>query len=270
MTGISFIIPTSGTNDNGLNTIIDSIESQNMPEYQIIIIGGLETSVNRKNTVHIPFDETLTPTAWISRKKNTGVLASKYDVLVIMHDYAVLDENWYEEFEKFGLDWDICVHQNLILNHNPNGPKYVRGNGWRVESVPGYPEFPWAMRIPYDIDCFLPYMGINGAYWCCKKHVMLDEMIDENFLWGDVEDTEWSSRVVPFWQGRDNGSKNKIVANPNCITRNIKIKPDWPGNPDWDEIEKAFEPLWEALRSGYRRPGVYHYERSADKVVLAK
>lgn len=268
MTGISFILPTSGTNDPVLNQIIDSIEIQNIPEYQIIIIGGFATTVNRKNTVHIPFNESITTSAWISRKKNTGVLASKYDILVVMHDYQVLDENWYEEFVNFGLDWDICVHQNLAFDTN-NPSRYVRGNGWRAERVPGYPELPWAMQIPYDIDCFVPYMGINGAYWCCKKDVMLDNLISEEYLWGDIEDTEWSSRVVPYWMGSPNSSANKIVANPKCIVRNIKMKPGWPGNTDWDLVEKQFEPLWEELRAGKIRPGVPYYDSKTNQIRVA-
>jgi glycosyltransferase involved in cell wall biosynthesis len=269
MTPISFIIPTTGTNDANLNQIIDSIEVAKIPEYEVIIVGGLETTIDRKNTIHIPFNESLTPTGWISRKKNTGVLASKYDVIVVMHDYLIIDPDWYVEFEKFGLDWDICVHQTLSMNPNGDGT-WIRGNGWRIDQVPGYPEFPWAMQVPYDIDCFIPYMSIQGAYWCCKKNVMLDELIDEKYLWGDIEDIEWSSRVVPYWLGQPNNCTNKIVSNPKCISRTIKLKPGWPGNPDWYAIERSFEPLWEQLRNGYRRPGVYHYESSLNQVVLSK
>lgn len=272
MPGISFVIPTSGTNDLALNQIIDSIELQNMPEYQVVIVGGFTTTVNRKHTVHIPFNETLTTTPWTTRKKNTGVLASKYDILVIMHDYAVLDENWYKEFELFGFDWDICVHKNMCIDPS-TGQGYIRGNGWRIcQPVPGYSEFPWAMQVPYDIDVFLPYMSINGAYWCCKKELMLNELLDENLLWGlePPEDVEWSSRVVPSWRGTPNNVKTKIVTNPKCITRNIKMKPGWPGNPDWEKIERHFDPLWDMLRNGWRKPGVYHYERSVNKAVLSR
>lgn len=263
-TGISFIIPTSGTNDQALNQIINSIEIQKIPEYQIIIVGGLTTTVNRSNTIHIPFDENVTSTPWTTRKKNTGVLASKYDVLVIMHDYAVFDENWYKEFENFGLDWDLCVHQNLAIDPDDSS-KYIRGNGWRIgQPIPGYPELPWAMTVPYDIDCFIPYMPINGSYWCCKKELMLNELLNENLLWGvePHEDDEWSSRVVPFWKGIPNNVHTKIVSNSKCITRNIKMKPSHPGNPDWEKIERQFDPLWDRLRSGWRKPGVYHYEKT--------
>ena len=87
-----------------------------------------------------------------------------------MHDYIVLDQNWYQEFLNFGFDWDICVHKNTALDPN-TGQGYIRSNGWRIcQPIPGYPEFPWAMQVPYDIDVFIPYMSINGSYWCCKKN----------------------------------------------------------------------------------------------------
>lgn len=258
MTGISFIIATSGTNDSSLNDIIDSIEILSIPEYQIILVGGLHTTINRARTTHIPFDETLKPKAWLTRKKNLGVQASIYDVVVVMHDYYVFDSNWYTEFEKFGLDWDICVHQGFHSDQQGG----IRANGWRAEFIPGYPDIPYCMTIPWDIDCFVPYMPIQGAYWVAKKHVMLEQPLDEKLLWGDSDDIEWSSRVVPGWLGQKiNQNDYKIVSNPNCITRFNKIKPTYPGNPNWAQMEKDLEHLWSAIRNGQRRPGIFYYDK---------
>jgi hypothetical protein len=114
-----------------------------------------------------------------------------------MHDYHIFEPDWYIEFEKFGTDWDICVHQ---IRHMPEQAS-IRCNGWRAESIPGYPEIPNAMTIPWDIDCFIPYMPIQGAYWVAKKYVMLEQPLDERLIFGDSEDIEWSSRVVPGWKG---------------------------------------------------------------------
>lgn len=267
MTGISFVISTSGTNDDSINEIINSIEVQNILEYEVIIVGGRTTTVNRKNTMHVPFNESITYKPWLTRKKNTGIFLAQYEVVVVMHDYYVFDNNWYEEFEKFGTNWDICIHQNLACKEQ----NYARGNGWRAGPIPGYPEIPFAMTIPWDIDCFIPYMAIQGAYWVIKRQVMLEQILDENLLLGDEEDIEWSSRVVPGWLGQNFDQNNyKIVCNPNCITRNNKTKPTYPGNPDFDAMSKQLEPLWNWLRAGNRRPGVWHYERNLNQVILAK
>jgi hypothetical protein len=267
MTGISFVMVTSGTNDSSLDQIIDSLESQNIPEYEIIIVGGKTTSVNRRRTTHIPFNEEITHKPWLTRKKNIGIHLAQYDIVVVMHDYYVFDSNWYEEFEKFGTDWDICVHQNLACA----AQNYVRGNGWRAGPIPGYPEIPFAMTIPWDIDCFIPYMAIQGAYWVAKKQVMLEQQLNENRLLGDNDDIEWCERVVPGWLGmKPDQNEYKIVCNPNCITRNNKEKPSYPGNPDFDAISRHLDPLWNWLRAGNRRAGVLHWESSTNQVVFAK
>jgi hypothetical protein len=78
MTGISFIITTAGTDDASLLQVIDSIERNKIPQYEIIIVGGLTTTVNRKNTIHVPFDETQKSSAWLTKKKNLGVKTSRY------------------------------------------------------------------------------------------------------------------------------------------------------------------------------------------------
>jgi hypothetical protein len=267
MSGISFVIVTAGNNDSSLEQIIDSIECQNMPEYECIIVGGRTTNVNRKNTIHIPFNEEITYKPWLTRKKNLGVHLAQYDIVVVMHDYYVFDSNWYEEFVKFGFDWDICVHQNLACKEQ----NYVRGNGWRAGPIPGYPELPFAMTIPWDIDCFIPYMAIQGAYWVAKRNVMLEEQLNENLLLGQDDDIEWSARVVPGWLGqKPNQNKYKIVCNPNCITRNNKTKEPYQGDPDFEAISKKLNPLWEWLRAGNRRSGVLHYDGQEQQVYLAK
>jgi hypothetical protein len=99
---------------------------------------------------------------------------------------------------------------------------------------------------------------------------MLETPLDESLSYGQQEDIEWSSRVVPGWLGqKPEQNKYKIVSNPKCITRYSKYKEPYPGNPDWDAIEQYFNPLWDALRAGLRRSGVYHYESSINKIVLS-
>lgn len=257
MIGISFIIITSGTNDKEVQLVVDSIDNLNIPNFEIVIVGGLSTTLTGRNIIHVPFDETIKPVPWTTRKKNLGVQASKYNTVVIQHDYYAYDSNWYEEYIKFGEDWDICVQQTITLPEQGN----ARANGWRGGPIPGYPEIPYSMTIPWDIDCFVPYMAIQGSFWVAKKHVMLEQPLDENLVWGQSDDIEWSSRVVPGWLGqKPNQNDYKVVSNPKCVTRFTKVKPPYPGNPDWEQMERQLEPLWNFLRVGGRRVGVYHYD----------
>jgi hypothetical protein len=266
MTGISFIMPTAGTDDANLNSIIDTIDALRIPNYEVIVVGGLTTTLNRNHTQHIPFDEAAHPRPITSIKKMMGVRASQYDINVIFHDYHVFDPDWYEEFEKFGTDWNICVQQTFSLPEQGS----VRCNGWRAGPIPGYPEILPNMTIPWDIDCFIPYMAIQGSYWVAKRQTMIDFPINESLYSGQEEDIEWSSRIVPGWLGQKPDQTGvKIVSNPHCITRFNKFKPPYPGNPDFAAMERSLEYLWGKLRNGYRRAGVYHYERELGRVVLA-
>lgn len=253
--GISFVIITTGDNDKSVQEVVTSIKRLQIPNHEIIVVGGFDTTLDKNDIVHIPFDESLTPTGWITRKKNIGIQAGRYNVIVVQHDYYVYDSNWYEEFVNFGTDWDICVQQTFSMPEQ--GSK--RCNGWRTGLIPGYPEIPYCMTIPWDIDCFVPYMAIQGGFWVCKKDVMLDNPLDEDLIWGQSEDIEWSSRVVPGWEGSQQNDY-KIVANPKCVTRFNKYKEPYPGDPDWDELEKSFEPLWNEIRRGERRKDVYFYD----------
>jgi hypothetical protein len=237
MTGISFIISTGGTNDAMVNTVIDSIESQGMSEYEIIVTGGDATTIDRANTTYLPFDEHQKahimlhgfPGRWTTRKKNLAVQAAKYDVVVVMHDYIKFTEGWYTAFEQFGTDWDISVHQCLCSNG-------IRGDGWRIMEFPGLPK--WCM-IPYDIDTFVQFMGIQGGYWVAKKSTMLEYPLNEDLLWGMEEDTEWSRRVIP---------NCRVKMNAGCVVQYLKPRPDDPNHAIDVQTMNDLEPFWNELR----------------------
>ena len=67
------------TNNNitNLYKIIDSIELQNIPNYEIIIV-GVNINLNKKNCTCIQFDESIYP-GWIARKKNIITQNAKYE-----------------------------------------------------------------------------------------------------------------------------------------------------------------------------------------------
>lgn len=260
MTSISFIIVTKGDCDNSINLCIDSIEQLSIPNYDVIIVGGETSTINRKNTSHIPFIETSDVTE-LNRKKNAGSRYSQKEVLVVMHDYHVFDSDWYIEFERFGTDWDICVQQ--VITNKANGSK--RGNGWRVLPIPGYPELSECMTIPWDIDHFIPYMEIQGAYWVIKREKMLEEPLNDTLRSCEFEEKDWSRRVVPGFEGNTKGFK--IVANPSCKVRLSKWKPPYPGDPNFESIERSLNWLWEEIKNGIRRPGTYLYDSKTHKVI---
>jgi hypothetical protein len=266
MANVSFIIVTGGDSDSRINQTIDSIELLNIPNYEVIIVGSQTSTVKRKNTLHVPFDESMSPMPWYTKKKNLGVKVSKYEISVVMHDYYVFDANWYEELIKFGTEWDICVHQHFVLPENGG----YRFNGWRTGPIPNYPEIPYNLALPWDIDCFIPYMVIHGSYWVVKKETMIRYPLDESLFATQADDIEWSSRVVPGWLGQKTDQIGvRIVANPNCISRLSKDKGVWPCGPDNEEISESLNWVWKEIREGIIRPGTYYYDSCNHKIKLS-
>lgn len=213
----TFGIVTSGETE--LNLIVQSICAQRpqLEEFEIIVVGGSKLTLSHiydnYQPTHIPFDETVKP-GWISRKKNIITQHAKYENIVYMHDYFMLDNQWAYGFSLFGNDWDICM--NMIVNGNG-----FRFRDWCIYSDPKYcypKEGPYthqAFVVPYSYDK-KEYMYISGGYWVAKKRVMEEFPINENLCWGQGEDVEWSERVL---------KKCSYKMNPLSMVQMLKTKP---------------------------------------------
>jgi|TARA_R100000008_G_scaffold17073_1_gene8464 hypothetical protein len=177
------------------NKVIESIVNQNIPEYEIIIVGG-DNEYKNYDVNHFHFDET---SGKFTAKKNGITRHAKYENIVYMHDYYFLKENWYEGFKEFGNDWDICM--NIILNQDNSRFRdwiicYDRDLESRDFSLDEVRKGrPTRYLPPYNYNK-TKNMYISGGYWVAKKYVMEEERLDENLGWGEAEDYEWSERVL--------------------------------------------------------------------------
>ncbi len=182
----TFGIITGGNNESNINIIIDSIEKENIPIYEIIIVGG--NPIFRQNTKHIPFDESL-KRMWITKKKNLITQNSSFENIVYLHDYIKLNEGWYQGHLKHGNDFTILMDRVLNLD----GSRFRDWSLWAmdVEHILQSRGF----LIPYDMKGLSKWMYISGAYWVAKKTIMEEFPLDEKLSWGESEDVEWSKRV---------------------------------------------------------------------------
>lgn len=184
--------------------IIDSIKNLNIPSYEILFIGS--SSCQNSNVRLIEFDENSNP-GWITRKKNILAQESKYENLVLCHDYFVFEQDWYNGFLKHGNDFSAIM--NKIVD--PDNERFV---DWLVlhEDI----RLPNAEQLlPYDwIHCsnvqYLP-----GFYFVAKKDFMLQNPLSENLFWGQAEDVEWSRRVR---------QKINFSINPHSTVKMLKHK----------------------------------------------
>ena len=211
-----------------MRCIVESIRKQNIPEYEIIIVGGpavtegrhMYSLHNREDIVHIPFNEEtgwvgngkqwcdenmINQGGWITKKKNLLTKKAKYENIVYFHDYHAFMPGWYEGFLKFGDDWDICM--NVIEN--------IWGDRFRDWISWDHPNYPKRGFMDYEDKDAPKHSYISGSYWVAKKKFMEENPLNEDLMYGDAEDLEWSLRV------RD---KAKHVMNPHSIVRHIRPK----------------------------------------------
>jgi glycosyltransferase involved in cell wall biosynthesis len=187
-----------------LQEIILSIRNLNIPEYEIIFVGGGDSSgIDGEDIRIIDFDENEKP-KWITRKKNIIVQNARYDNVVLLHDYHVFDPGWYEAFKTFGIDWDICSCPQYLITGSRNPMD------WSLWDKPGHGR---AWSLNYNDWSQTQYMYISGGFFMVKRHVMIEEPLDESRGWNEEEDVEWSMRV-----------RNKYVmkCNENSIVRHNK------------------------------------------------
>jgi len=182
----TFGIITAGNNNLMINKIINSIERQNIPNYEIIIVGG--ENINRKNVYQISFDERIKD-MWITKKKNIITNESRYENIVYLHDYVEFCDGWYEGFLKFGNNFKVCM--NKIENYD--GTRFRDWSLWAYDAEPILKSR--GFLIPYDMTHLSKIMYISGTYWVAKKSVMMDIKLDERLIWGQGEDVEWSYRI---------------------------------------------------------------------------
>jgi hypothetical protein len=222
---ITFGIITTRYTCGNIQRIIDSIYNQNMPKesYEIIIIGECDVKEN-DNIKVVPFDESQ-KSMWITRKKNIITNLANNDIIVYMHDYLSLSDDWYNKFLEFGIDWDICM--NVIKN--PDGSRILDWMGLPDDRIYGN------VVLPYE------YVGSSGMYvpgyfWIAKKQLMLEYPLNDDFSWGEGEDIEWSKRVIggfpPRWlKNLDDFLLNmikignfKYMMNKECLIISLKHK----------------------------------------------
>lgn len=208
---ITFAITTIYEDVERIRGIIRSIVSQNIPEYEILIIGGdanYSFDDLSPNVRCIKFDETVRP-GWITKKKNILCQESKYENIVLMHDYFIFDLGWYQSMSEFTekIDWDICSCRHFLINGK-------RHSDWIVWDDPIFPRYS---LLPYDEWSRTQYMFICGTFFMVKKYVVMEEPFNENLLHCQSEDIDWSLRVR---------NKYKIVCNGNATVRHNKIHRD--------------------------------------------
>jgi len=189
----TFGIITNGENNEYLDLIIKSIQKENIPEYEIIIVGHYENNLNNQIKI-INFDENIKK-GWITKKKNLITENAKYDNIVYMHDYIILEEGWYNGWLKYGENFKACM--NMVKNLN--GERYRDWTLFPFAIIPDQRPIGSEGLLPYDLeinDNINKHIYFSGSYWVAKKNIMQEIPLDENKCWGQGEDVWWSAQYT--------------------------------------------------------------------------
>ena len=177
----TFGITTDYKNMDQLNEVFKSIQDLNIPDYEILCIGG-EKKEDTDNVKYIYFDESQKE-GWITKKKNILAQSAKYENVVLMHDYYVFDKDWYKNFLEFGNNWDVASCQQLLIT----GKRHF--TDWVIWDSPMYPRYS---ALPYDEWTMTNCMYQSGGFMIVKKALIEKIPFNEDLVHHQAEDVEWS------------------------------------------------------------------------------
>ena len=193
---ISFAIVTDGNNEHQLQNTVKSILDLDLESFEIIIVGRSEFP--NPYVKCLAFDESVRD-GWITKKKNLAVSHSKGHVVVILHDYMKLNQGWTRSNVEAlsNSTWDVAMCRITNLD----GTRFRDWTLWAANSV-GISR--WFIRtsqnlVPYTTKNLTRFMYVSGSVMIVRREFMLNNPLDENLAWGELEDVEWSLRVRKFW-----------------------------------------------------------------------
>ena len=218
----TFGILTDGKQDEMVAQIIKSIQAENIPHYEILVVGDSHVSGDFIRVIcNADTEAKQNGRAWVTKKKNIIAQQAQYENIVFMHDYIELVSGWYDGWKKFNEltpTWEVAVNYVLTLEGG-------RHSDWVLSPYDMWYLFPelngkWDLRLAPDEDALTRFMYISGGYWVSKKKFAIENLQLEKYGWGESEDVYWSEIVR---------RKTKFYFNPNSTVRLLKPGKWQPG-----------------------------------------
>lgn len=216
-------------NEQWLSNLIESIVSQDIPEYEIILAcnkpksNDLVDITSQKRLIgwtwsHPKKINVVEADGWLPHKKNLIAKSAKYDILCIVHDYYVLDEDWYEGVREaiatkahYDEHWDLLSAFVKRAEDGERGPDWVV-NPFRMKKFLDDSEnkdietelrqlFPTENHPMYVVGLnphekrLTKIQYVSGGYIMCRKAVFDKVQLNESMVPGQPEDIEWFTRV---------------------------------------------------------------------------
>lgn len=186
----SFGIVSDGRKNDRVINIINQITAFNIPQYEILICGPTPEIPLQKEVIILDdkdlyFDLRIP----ISQKKNRIIDTAKYNNLMILHDRISFSKNWYEKFCRFGNYFDqICCsifdEDTQSIHINDWVSNFSDNNQFRISKVTKLKHDEWNKHVYVD-----------GGVMVIKKHVIINNKLNPNLHWGEMEDVNLSEKL---------------------------------------------------------------------------
>lgn len=191
----SFGIVSDGRKNERIMSLINTISSFKIPEFEILICGPSPADALPPNVKVIDdspcYVDLRIP---ISRKKNLLIKAARFNNLIIMHDRISFPSDWYKKMCIYGNYYDLlCVP---ILNEDDHSKRMI---DWVTYGSTSF-EFN-KLKLFSRGNSYLNYdewsekIYVNGGYFQVKRNIISSVMLNPNLYWGEKEDTDMSIRL---------------------------------------------------------------------------
>ncbi len=123
--GISFCVITGGHRPDMMEALIQSIEAQQIPAYEILVCGKYRNDprVNYMETIN------LAETAAVCKMRNLNAARARYDTIIILDDDVTFSPDWWEHMRRHdSFDLAGCRGLDPLGNRWWDYQKIERGN----------------------------------------------------------------------------------------------------------------------------------------------
>jgi len=185
----TFAITTDYSDPFMIVEMVHSINNLRLPstEFECLVIGPAQHYIEARRVSgfrYIPFQE-IKP-GWVTRKKNILCQEALFENVLLMHDYFIFDPDWANQMALLNDEWDIVSCQQRLITGKRHFTDWVM---WDHPLIPRY------TAIDYNDWSMTKYQYISGGFFGVKRSFALQNPFNENMLWGQAEDVEWSMRV---------------------------------------------------------------------------
>lgn len=180
----TFGVITLGKRNEWVRQFIQSVREQNVPQYEIIIVGTWnDTELKDKHDIKYIHFTQKDDKGWITKKKNIAFKKAKYNNVLILHDRFFLGKDWFSGMKKYGNSWDAIFFPII----DKKGFEYVHWSVWGKGLMPiGYADIKdWGEDY---------YAG--GTFMAVKRDIFNRVPLDENRFWAEQEDGEHGLRFT--------------------------------------------------------------------------